>query len=164
MMMKPVESFLYNVYKLKILMINEAIKIIQTEFANKVDKAGQPYIHHLERVAQKVTDEGLPDEVKIVALLHDLLEDAPEWNENKLRKFFTEKIIESILALTHKPNQTYDEYIEQVCRNQWATHVKKADLEDNMDITRLNELTDIDIERLKKYHKAYRHILSVWPL
>ena len=35
-----------------------------------------------------------------------------------------------------------------------------ADLEDNMDITRFNQLTEKDLVRLNKYLKAYRSLIE----
>jgi len=36
--------------------------------------------------------------------------------------------------------------------------VKLLDIEDNMDVTRLGELTGKDLERLQKYHAARRRL------
>lgn len=47
----------------------------------------------------------------------------------------------------------YEAYIEQVKANPIATEVKLADLEDNMDIRRLQE-----VARFKKYLAAYRFL------
>ena len=47
------------------------------------------------------------------------------------------------------------DYLNRVKSNELALKVKISDLEDNMDIKRLNILTDKDCERLKKYHKAW---------
>lgn len=139
-------------------MTDLALKIIEKAFAGKTDKAGQPYINHLKRVSDSCPSIGVCDEVKTIALLHDILEDCPEWNEKSLRTFFTDGVVDSVVALTHKPGQTYYEYISQVLEDGWATIVKKHDLEDNMNITRLKEVTKEDLERLKKYHQAYVRI------
>jgi len=137
-------------------MIDTALKIIEKSFAGKTDKAGQPYINHLKRVSEKCN----LIEVKAVALLHDLLEDCPEWNEKALRAFFPDSVIDSVVALTRKDGQPYYDYITQILSDGWAVVVKKYDLEDNMNITRLKELTQEDFARLSKYHKAYIRILE----
>jgi (p)ppGpp synthase/HD superfamily hydrolase len=139
-------------------MLELALKIIEKSFKDKKDKAGEPYINHLRRVHDAVPKIGVNNELKIIALLHDVLEDCPEWNEKALRCFFTDAIIDSVVALTHKKGDTYHQYISQVLDDGWATEVKKYDLEDNMNITRLPELTKEDFERLKKYHEAYKRI------
>ena len=137
-----------------------ALKIIKISFRDKKDKAGEPYVNHLVRVSNAVPDYGLNKELKIIALLHDLLEDCPEWSEKALRALFTDDIVDRVVLLTRKPDQTYHEYITEVLKDGWATVVKQHDLEDNMNITRLNDLTQEDFERLKKYHKAYKRIKS----
>lgn len=141
-------------------MIETALKIIEKAFAGKTDKAGEPYIEHLKRVSKSCPDLGINSEVKIIALLHDILEDCPEWNEKAMRVFFTDEIVKSVVALTHKKGDTYDQYISKVMEDRWASIVKIYDLQDNMNITRLKELTNEDLERLKKYHSAYVRILS----
>lgn len=141
-------------------MIETALKIIEKAFAGKTDKAGQPYINHLKRVSARCPNIGVNNEVRVIALLHDILEDCPEWNEKALRTLFTDGVVDSVIALTHKKGQTYHQYISQVLEDGWATIVKKHDLEDNMNITRLKELTKEDLERLKKYHDAYVRIVA----
>lgn len=141
-------------------MIDIALVIVQKAFDGKTDKAGEPYIEHLKRVKDKCADRGIDHEVKTVALLHDLLEDCPEWNEKVLRTFFPDSVVDSVVSLTHKPGESYNDYISRVIKDEWACIVKKADLEDNMDVTRLKSLTKEDFERLKKYHGAYIRIVE----
>ncbi len=134
-----------------------AFKIIKKAFDGKTDKGGHPYIDHLKRVSDNCPDIG---DVKTVALLHDLLEDCPEWSAKALRTFFTDDVVDSVIALTQGAGQSYKDYIGQVLENEWATIVKRHDLKDNMDITRLTELTQKDFDRLKKYHEAYLRIIK----
>ena len=133
--------------------------IIEKAFKDKTDKAGRPYVLHLNRVSANVPNYGFDSDLKTIALLHDILEDCPEWNETSLRTFFCDKIVDTIVILTRKKHESYEEYIERVVTDAWASTVKLADLTDNMDVTRLETLTDKDIERLRKYHRAYRRIL-----
>jgi (p)ppGpp synthase/HD superfamily hydrolase len=130
-----------------------ARKIVHAAFSGKVDKGGRPYVDHLERVAYNVEGGGV---VATVALLHDLLEDCPEWSpERLLETGFSREIVKAVLCLTRTPGMDYDEYITRVSRNEIARRVKIADLRDNMDITRLPALTERDVSRLIKYHRAY---------
>ena len=57
----------------------------------------------------------------------------------------------------HK-NESYEDFIKRSRLNPIGRQVKLHDLEDNMDITRLNELTEKDICRLNKYLKAYKYL------
>lgn len=141
-----------------------AFKIMHQAFAGKKDKAGKPYFEHLIRVANNaktyfVGDE-YEDELIIIGLLHDLLEDCPEWTKNHLRALFNANIVESIDRLTKREDVSYALYIENIRNNRFATAVKLADLKDNMDLSRLPKLTEKDIERTEKYHRSYISLLG----
>ncbi len=79
-----------------------AFKIAKNAFQNKTDKGGKPYFNHLVRVAEKFKDD---DFLYPIAILHDLLEDCPEWNEISLRCLFSENIVSTIVVLTKKENE-----------------------------------------------------------
>lgn len=145
-------------------MINIAEKIVRNSFASKTDKAGEPYSEHCFRVASAVEKECPHNEsLKCIALMHDLLEDCKEWTKPALLSLFDEYVVEVIDILTLKPGQKYEDYIDLVSKDDYARIVKICDLRDNMDITRLNELTDKDFERLRKYHKAYHKLCKTKP-
>lgn len=144
---------------------NIAMDIIGNAFKDKTDRAGMPYIHHLYRVSFQSSNKSLSLSkefhcLKTIGLLHDLLEDCPEWTEGALRSLFSDEIVDVVVILTKLKDEKYEDYIERVLRSKYARIVKKADLEHNMDLTRLPEITDKDIERTKKYHKAYNRILA----
>ena len=128
-----------------------------------MDKAGKDYFtSHVMDVYEKVTP--LYDEdyniciTDIVALLHDVVEDT-DWTIDALREQgFTEEILEALMCVTKKEGESYERFVERSKSNRFAREVKIADLRSNMDITRLNEITDKDVERLRKYHKAYNFL------
>ena len=64
-------------------------------------------------------------------------------------------------CVTRREGETYDHFIDRILPNPIARAVKIADLRSNMDITRLPQLTDEDLQRLSKYHKAYRRLMEV---
>ena len=134
-----------------------AFEISRNAFKNKTDKGGKPYFDHLERVARKFKED---DFLYTSAILHDLIEDCPEWNETSLRHLFTENIVSTIVVLTKQKGEDYFDYIDRINQSSWATKVKIQDLRDNMDITRLKTITDKDFERLSKYLKAYKILTS----
>jgi (p)ppGpp synthase/HD superfamily hydrolase len=140
-------------------MLETAITIATKAFQGKTDKAGKPYVNHLYRVRDRVRKQAWPnEELETVAILHDILEDCPEWNRHKLLDHFPESVVASVECLTHRDGERYEDYIDRVLTNQMATLVKQADLEDNMDVSRLNELTDKDCKRRQKYLSAYHFI------
>lgn len=130
-----------------------AYQIANRAFKDKKDLSGHPYFNHLVRVSSEFREN---KDLFQVAILHDLLEDCLEWNEYSLRHLFDEKIVDTIVVLTKNKGEDYFDYIYRIKQNSWATKVKLSDLRDNMNITRLNDLTDKDFKRLEKYLKAYK--------
>lgn len=133
-------------------MLEKTYEIIQAAFGNEVDKGGHPYLGHLQRVADAA---GIHGEIyRIVALLHDLLEDCPQWSEVQLRELFDSEIVDAIVLLTKSENKAYDDYIADIKSNSYARIVKIADLIDNMDLTRISVVTEKDLKRREKYKRA----------
>jgi len=128
-----------------------ALRIAKYAFSSKKDLAGRPYLEHLERVAANVSDD-----LYIPALLHDLLEDCPEWTRESLSAIFPTNTVWVISVLTRVKGEKYEDYILRVKQDYEAKKIKLADLKDNMDLCRLSELTDKDFSRLAKYHSAYK--------
>ncbi len=117
----------------------------------KKDKEGVPYFEHPNNVSKKMDNS----EEKIVALLHDVLEDSNVTVDNLRSMGFSDRIIEAVVALTRHKTQTYEKYLIQVSKNPLATSVKRADIQDNLDPIRLKKLNVKLQKRLKKkYEKA----------
>jgi (p)ppGpp synthase/HD superfamily hydrolase len=90
-----------------------------------------------------------------VAILHDVVEDT-DWTIEQLRaEGFSEEVLQAVACLTHRENENYDEFLARIESNAIARRVKLADLEDNMDVRRLNALTEKDLQRLQRYHPAW---------
>lgn len=136
--------------------VGTAARIAATAHEGQTDKAGEAYILHPLRLMAKAET----DDAKIVALLHDVVEDSKTTLEDLRNEGFPPEIVAAIDALTHRENEKYEDAITRALADPLAARVKKLDLEDNMTMMRLKELTDKDWERLKKYHVAYRRILD----
>lgn len=130
----------------------KAMQIAIKVHSGQIDKGGKDYISHPVRVAENSNSE----EEKIVALLHDTIEDGDITSDYLLMQGFPRDIVEAVMSVTRNEGEDYFRFIHRCKENLIGRKVKIADLRDNMDITRLNELTEKDIERLKKYHRAYR--------
>lgn len=133
-----------------------AIKIAAEAFVDKTDKAGKPYILHCLRVMNAV-DQSDPELMQI-AVLHDLFEDTGIDGKYLRELGFSERVISCIYRLTHHETESYEEYIREIANNLDAKAVKKADLIDNSNITRLKGLRKKDFDRLEKYHKAFVYL------
>lgn len=143
-----------NMTNTNITLLEKALKIATKAHEGQTDKAGAPYIFHPIRVSNRCST----DEERITALLHDTIEDTEVTAEYLLMEGFPRNIVDAILSVTRNENESYEDFIKRSRLNPTGRQVKLHDLEDNMDITRLNELTEKDIYRLNKYLKAYRYL------
>ncbi len=100
--------------------------------------------------------EGYAD--KIVAVLHDTLEDTLLTAECLEDEGFPAEIINAIEAITKREGEDYETFIERIALNSLAVRVKLFDLYDNIDVTRLPELGDRELERAAKYHRAIKRL------
>ncbi|MFZ4591878.1 MAG: HD domain-containing protein, partial [Ignavibacteria bacterium] len=122
-------------------LLEKAIEVALKAHAGQKDKAGEPYILHCLSVMLK----GKTDDEKIVGVLHDIIEDT-ETNADDLReKGFPEEIINAVVCLTKVKGEKYDVYLERVKKNILAVRVKLNDLEDNMNLLRLEKVTEKDL-------------------
>ena len=123
------------------------------------DKSGMPYILHPLRVMLKMSTET----EMIVAVLHDVVEDSSLNLDDLASVGFSEEILQAIDCLTWRKDESYDEFIERAQANPLSRKVKIADIEDNMDLKRLDTLTEKDVERLKKYHRIWLRLTEWSP-
>lgn len=137
--------------------LGRAIAIAAQAHQEQRDKAGAPYILHPLRMMAQLHSEA----ERIVAVLHDLIEDT-DWTLDQLcAEGFSDDVLAAIDCLTKRDDESYDAFIERASRNELARRVKLADLEDNMDLRRIAEVSDKDLERLRKYHQARQALLAV---
>ena len=102
-----------------------------------------PYIVHPEKVASMFDDNSTK---KIVALLHDTIEDTDTTYE-EISELFGQGIADDVITLTHNWDETYDEYINKVKKSIFCTEIKIADIVCN--------LSDNPTEKqIKKYYKT----------
>ncbi len=133
-------------------MLDQAILIAARAHLGQTDRMGAPYILHPLRMMFRFKSET----EMIVAVLHDVIEDNPDWDFDRLRQEgFSEEIIQAVDHLTRREQETYEEFVARSSENPLARRVKLADLEDNMDLKRLNRLTEQDQARLARYHRAW---------
>lgn len=128
----------------------KAIRIAAIAHESQIDKAGQPYVLHVLRVMLRCTT---PD-ARIAAVLHDLVEDT-DWTLDRLRdEGFSESIVAVIDSLTRRPSEDYFDYVRRALQNPLAREVKRADLLDNLDTSRIPAPTARDWARIERYQQA----------
>lgn len=161
-----------------------ALNIAKNAHMGSVDKGGNDYIQHpiavsrlIDRNTTQPTLKGLipyfSDEslqkAKVIALLHDVLEDTSVTYDDLRRKGIPEDICDSVQLLSKKGKPRYDVYIENIKKDTLACLVKIADMTHNSDLTRLKEVTEDNLKKIEDYKlgimvlsKHLKHTLSVY--
>ncbi|WP_241286158.1 phosphohydrolase [Chryseobacterium arthrosphaerae] len=135
-------------------LLEKAISIAVQAHAGQTDKSGKPYILHVLRVMMK----GKSEDEMIGGILHDLVEDT-DWTFEQLKEEgFPQHIITALELVTRKDREKYSDFIQRIFGNPLAVAIKLNDLDDNMNVNRLNEVTVKDAERLSKYINARKYL------
>ena len=128
----------------------KALIIAYNAHFGQFDKGGVPYVFHPFHLAEQMETEY---EI-CVALLHDVLEDS-DFSIDDLKNYgFPNEIIDAVELLTKKKECSYTSYISQICENQLSKKIKREDIKHNLDLSRLNKITDKDKKRIQKYKQA----------
>lgn len=133
----------------------KAINIATEAHRGQTDKYGAPYIGHVMRVVNycRTLDE------KIIGALHDVVEDAPDWTFERLTAEGFGAYVYELDCLTKREGEDYDIFLSRTLQSELAVRVKLCDLQDNMDLRRVNRaLAEKDLKRMNKYLKAYRYL------
>ena len=132
----------------------EAIRIAAEAHRGQRDRAGAPYVLHPLRMMLRMRT----DAERIAAVLHDVVEDTP-WTLDDLRaRGFPAEVLEAVDRLTRRPGEAYEAFVERAAAHPVARRVKLADLEDNLDLRRLDAVTADDVERIDRYLRAFRRL------
>ena len=137
--------------------MERAIAIAAEAHAGQKDRAGAPYILHPIRLMIQMDSEN----AMMAAVLHDVVENSV-WTLDDLRKEgFSNEVLNAVDSLTHrdKEGEDYWDYIQRAKSDPIAIKVKLADLEDNLNPDRLNEITEKDEKRFDRYRKAQEMLL-----
>ena len=137
----------------------KALEIVTTLFENDVDKGDMPYLLHIGYVYKHVStfDE------KIVALLHDVIEDKEVSREDLIEVGFPKDIVDDVDILTRRKKVEYNDYIDNLVKkgSVRALHVILAVLENNMDLTRIKNPTVKDYQRVeRRYIPTHEKIMN----
>ncbi|MCS3715470.1 hypothetical protein GGP64_003324 [Salinibacter ruber] len=134
--------------------LGDAIALAAEAHAGQTDKAGAPYVLHLLRVMQAQEST----EARMAGVLHDLVEDTDYTFEDLEEMGYPSEVIEALRHVTKRNGESYADFAKRAGQHRVARQVKTADLEDNMDVTRLDSVGEEDAERLDKYLRAHRHL------
>jgi (p)ppGpp synthase/HD superfamily hydrolase len=136
-------------------LLEKALRLAVEAHWGQKDRARQPYILHPLRVMCRMETE----EERIVAVLHDVVEDTRVTLDNLREQGFPESIVQAVDCLTKRQGEPYEAQIERAKANPVARRVKIADLEDNIERSRKRDET----ERLEKYRGAWANLKPANP-
>lgn len=123
--------------------IHEAIILATAYHSEQTRASGEPYIFHLFRVAQTVSDtydsfknvEVSKEDAIVIALLHDTLEDT-DLTQDEIAEFFGVEVADLVDVLSrievNGKKESYLEFINQIKQYEVTKLVKLADLRDNL--------------------------------
>ena len=138
--------------------LERAIEIAVNAHKGVTDKGGNPYIVHPLRVMMSLKS----DNEKIVGVLHDVVEDAEDWDFERLQEEgFSKEVLDGLRSVTKtSEEEDYNEFVQRALTNEIGRAVKIADIRDNLDVTRIGELRQKDMNRLNKYKNALKVLLG----
>lgn len=137
-------------------LLDKAAQICVTKHAGQRDKTGAAYFQHPMRVAMRCRTT----EEKMVALLHDIIEDTDVTADYLLEQGFPREIVDGILSVTKRDGESYDDFVARAAQNPLGRVVKLHDLEDNLDVFRLTAVTPEMAARFTKYLAAHEYLLN----
>ena len=140
-------------------LIYKSLEIVTRIFNDKCDKGGFPYVIHLLKVYEGVSDYL----EKVCALLHDIVEDTDVDYDDLSDIGYNNDVINILRILTKIKGEDYRDYIDRIIKsnNVHAMNIKLSDLRHNMDLRRIKNPTSNDYERVsKRYEPAYERIMN----
>jgi hypothetical protein len=152
-----------------------AREVAELAHAGQVDKLGKNYIDHPLRVHRNLLtnqefqalDRQAQEDCEVAALLHDVIEDSGENGSQRFEKEdlltlgFTTRSIELVELLTRVDGVDKDTYYRAINDNKLARLVKWADIADNLNKYRTDDLEPEIFDRLTA---KYEHALTMIPL
>ena len=138
---------------------NKALYVTNKVFKDTYDKGGNPYMEHLYSVSDSFDD----DDLKVVGLLHDIIEDKEFTKDDLLFLGFTSDQVEAVSIVTKREGEKYSDFIDRIIdsNNDIAIQVKYADMINNMDLSRMKNNSVEEKEYIKnKYKNEYKKLVK----
>ncbi|WP_199552859.1 HD domain-containing protein [Streptomyces sp. N35] len=144
-----------------LMSLDEVEAVARRAHAAQTDKAGRPYVEHLQAVADGTRARGGSDELIAAAWLHDAIEDhalTEEWLEAAALTPATKAVVR---ALTKREGEEAQAYAARILATPGALLVKTADLAHNCDPARRAVLDRATQERLARKYAKMRELLGL---
>lgn len=133
-------------------------KMAASAHKDQVDKAGAPYIDHVQRVAQNAMRYGHP--FYLVGMLHDVVEDS-SFGLGDIAALFDPEIVLAVDAITKRQGEDPMDYLERVASNDIAYLVKVYDMMDNANYSRYSKPGPQEFERCAGYLKRIATLMML---
>ncbi|MDJ0348176.1 phosphohydrolase [Cryobacterium sp. PH29-G1] len=118
-------------------MLDVAVNLTRSAHAGQCDKLGVEYIRHPLEVMRRVHT----DDEKIVAALHDVVEDTAVTLDYLRTLGFEQNVVSAVDAITKRPGEPLAESMAGVAHD-FALIVKRSDISHNADPVRQAGLSD----------------------
>jgi (p)ppGpp synthase/HD superfamily hydrolase len=133
-------------------------KLAAAVHREQVDKSGRPYVEHVRGAAAIARHNGAGEHQVMAALLHDSVEDT-SCTLTQLRDLgVPTPVVEMVDALTHRDDESQDQYLARLVNTPDAVLVKRADIEHNSSPSRQSRLDPATQDRLRQ---KYAHAVQV---
>lgn len=140
----------------KVDKLSLAILLASVGHFGQHDKGGNPYVTHPMRVM--FWSHPLNTIRRQIAILHDLVEDTLITIQDLRNLGFCTEVISGVSALTKDESLTYSQNIDRVLEDINACYVKRDDLRDNLDVTRLKDLSEKTFAKNREYLISFHRI------
>lgn len=135
-------------------LLETAIRLAAKVHKGQTDRFGKPYILHVMRVMMRGQDFN----EQVLGALHDVLERSDLTLMDIEKKGFPASVLKALEAITRRPDETYEQYIDRVVEDPLAIRVKINDLADKMDLLHVEQLDPSDLKRYNKQLAAYHRM------
>jgi len=137
--------------------LERAITVAARAHEGHRDQRGAAYILHPLRVMLRVSTT----EQRIVAVLHEVLQESPMTLSDLAREGFALKILAAVQTLSPRGDESYEDFVVRVGSDPLARAVKLADLADDNDLSRIAIPGPADIARLQRDRQACAYLQAL---
>ncbi|MGO9873539.1 MAG: GTP pyrophosphokinase [Acidimicrobiia bacterium] len=110
----------------------------------------EPYVFHPLRIMLCFRDAV----DQMAAVLHDAIEDSDFEVRDLVDAGYPAEVVAAVDSLTHRTDESYEDYIERLAANEVARRVKIADLTENLANNRLFPDAPANADRIARYEAA----------
>lgn len=137
--------------------IEETIALLKEAYAGESDKSGQPKYLHSIRV-KEILPERVGEEIKLAAILHDLIEDKKVTEEELRERGYSDLTVDIVKLLSrNKKEQGYQVFVNNIIEDGL---VHRKDLEGAILIKYADICHNTSPERLQDMPKKEQRILN----